>query len=150
MNPSSLKPEKVQLMNQLVYFDEEKSAFLDHYFPQHGRERQRAAQFLSDYTAALEKSVSTFDKGGLHSVVLIGSRVQTKDMEDQAKETFFIVFPNQADPDQNLISFLSPIGFQLLLAAPGEVRTIEVPTGSFTVLIEEVDYANLGEPDEMG
>ncbi|GGD97962.1 GreA/GreB family elongation factor [Paenibacillus nasutitermitis] len=136
---------KLQLVSQLVYFDEEKTRFLDHYFPDHGRERNKVEQVLFVYSSVLEKIVNDFNETTLHSSVIIGSRVKLRYLDDDYEESYTIVFPQQTDAGQNRISFLSPIGMQLLMTKKGETYGLIVPSGEIKVKIEEVAYDNCGQ-----
>lgn len=145
MSPSILATARSNLVQQLVYFDEEKMRFLDHFFPNHGKERTACSVLLTRYVEWLEQITADLNEEILRKTVLIGSKVTTVFMEDDMEEHFSIVFPHQADPDRNSISFLSPIGSQLLMAAPEEVRTIEIPSGRFSVKLKDIEYACLDE-----
>ncbi|MEI7024746.1 GreA/GreB family elongation factor [Paenibacillus sp. y28] len=144
-----LQGSRTQLVNQLVYFDEEKMNFLDHYCPGHTRDRLRNEQLLSVYTSTLEQLLADFTAERLNAMVLIGSQVRLHYVEDSFTELFTIVFPHQADPNKNMISFLSPIGHQLLLGRANESYPLLVPSGEITVRIEEIKYMNRGDFKEQ-
>ncbi len=153
MNPSFGRGARTQLINQLLYFDEQWSAFLDDFCPQQGKERANLEKFIEQYTAALERILSQDEvqfMQSLYSKVLIGSSVKVKYEDDGSEETFTIVFPTLTAPDKNYVSFLSPMGRQLILATTGAVQTIEIPAGNFAVKIEEVKYACFGEFTKTG
>ncbi|CAM3484503.1 GreA/GreB family elongation factor [Marinicrinis lubricantis] len=145
MNHSYLHTSKAQLLNQLVYFDEEKIYFIEHYFPHPSTERFDFEQLLTAYCKELERLVSNLDEELLHAQVLIGSQVKLRYLDDGFTESFSIVFPQQARPDAQIISFLSPIGKQLLLSRVGEIREIDVPSGTIQVSIEEIRFVNAGD-----
>ena len=56
--------------------------------------------------------------------VTIGSRVQVRSSEDEVK-AFSIFGPWEADPDQNIISYLSPLGKSLIGKVVGDEVTLE-------------------------
>lgn len=143
MSHSPLQSARLQLIRQLVYFDEERFHFLDHYFPGE-KDKKKGEQFLDEYTQRLESIIANFEEQTLHSVALIGSRIEMTD--DGYDDSFTIVFPHQADPDRNMISFLAPLGFQLLLASQNDARAVETPVGQSTVVVRNVQYVNMGEP----
>ncbi|SCW76100.1 transcription elongation factor GreA [Paenibacillus tianmuensis] len=153
MNPSFGHGARSQLINQLLYFDEQSTAFFDGFCPQQGRERANLEKLIDQYTAALERILAQDETQlmqSLYSQVLIGSSVKVKYQDDGTEETFTIVFPTLTAPDKNYVSLLSPMGRQLLLASAGAVQTIEIPAGSFAVMIEEVKYAYFGEFTQTG
>ncbi|TDF96357.1 GreA/GreB family elongation factor [Paenibacillus piri] len=139
-----LQGSRTQLVNQLVYFDEQKQEFLDHYFPNSGRERLKIDQLLSDYAKTLEGILAGFTQESLNSTVLIGSRMRLLYVEDGLTESYTVVFPHQAEPNENKVSFLSPIGLQLLLAKTNETCRLKVPSGELEVRLEEIRYNNSG------
>lgn len=143
-----LQGSRMQLVNQLVYFDEEKAYFLDHYFPHHGIERSKVEQVLSAYTAMLENVVADLREATLNTAVLIGSEVSLRYAEDGEAESFTIVFPHLTEPGRNKISFLSPLGLQLLMKRAGLTYELAVPSGVMEVAIEAIKYKNCGDTGE--
>jgi transcription elongation factor GreA len=146
MNRSLLmEGSRSQLVNQLVYLDEEKTHFLNHYYPENNQKRTEVERMLSMYSSALERIVSDLDEENLNSMALIGSRLELRYLDDNSIEAFTIVFPHYADPNQNLISFLSPMGFQLLRAKVHETYRLAVPSGQISVRVETIRFMNKGD-----
>lgn len=146
MSHSFLAGSKDQLVGQLVYFDEAQMKFLEEYFPYsvYEKERSRVRQTLSMYCSQLERIVAGLSETSLNEAVLIGSEVTVRYVEDGDSETFSIVFPDLARPAENWISFLSPIGLQLLLATSGQTCRLIVPSGIIEVSIDDIKYRNRG------
>jgi len=145
MNRSiALDGARKQLIEQLVYFDENKTDFLNQYYPSFGKDRERVDKVLGVYARTVEQLLADEQLPLLNGCVLIGSRVTLRYVEDGEQEQYAIVFPPLADPDRNRLSFLSPIGLQLLLARAGERYMLVVPSGEIEVEIEQAAYANLG------
>jgi transcription elongation factor GreA len=134
-----------QLIEQLVYFDESKIDFLNHYYPAFGKERDKVDKVLGVYTRTIEQLLADKVQDYLHNYVWIGSRVDLQYIEDGDKEQYTIVFPHHADADRNRLSFLSPIGLQLLLARTGERYMLTIPSGEIEVLIDRISYVGLGD-----
>ena len=146
MNHSLLyQGSRTQLVQQLLYFDEEKIAFLNQYFPERTKQRSNAETLLARYCSTLEQLLSDFKEEELNSTVLIGSQLQLRYLDDSSIDTYTIVFPNQAEPSNNKISMLSPIGMQLLLAPLGSTCQLAVPSGELSVKIESIKFVNSGE-----
>jgi transcription elongation factor GreA len=145
MNHSSeLSRGREQLVEQLVLLGDEKKRFLDAYFAMPGKERTDMNEYLSIYTQTVQKLLSCSDAAAdeeLHSLVLIGSHITISYPEFDTQDAFTIVMPEQADADDNLISFLSPVGSQLLLARLGELISIDTPSGALRVLITAITFA---------
>lgn len=146
MNPSLLSGTRNYLIQQLLFFDEHRSAFFDAYFPEPGKERSRVDKQIQSYVETLERLLVLDDstlQQALRSVVLLGSRVAIS-FGDGADEAFTVVYPTETDPDCNRVSFLSPIGSQLLLTSSGDELLLETPAGSDAVRIGEVSLVHLG------
>ncbi|WP_054795645.1 GreA/GreB family elongation factor [Paenibacillus sp. EPM92] len=136
---------RTQLINQLVYFDEEKFNFLNQYFPEHNVKRSTVEQVLAVYATTLEKIVADLTEENLNSVALIGSQLELRYLDDDSPESYTIVFPHLADPNNNKISFLSPLGFQLLMAKSQETYRLDVPSGEIRLRVEGIKFVNSGD-----
>lgn len=137
-----------QLVKQLVYFDEERFNFLDQYFPEFGPKRSAAERLISEYVAEIERISADPTPERINSTALIGSQLEIRyldDGDDAPTETLTIVFPHLTDPDRNRVSMLSPMGYQLLLAKPGETYRLDVPSGQIDVRVENIKFVNNGE-----
>jgi len=146
MNHSlALQGARSQLVRQLIYFDEEKIHFLDQYFPDYNQKRAEVERKLAEYSAWLERLLQAFDEERLHERALIGSRLDVEFDGEGVGESFTIVFPPYADPEQNRVSFLSPVGFQLLMAKAGERCRLLLPSGEAEVEVHSVRYVNRGD-----
>jgi transcription elongation factor GreA len=71
---------------------------------------------------------------------LIGTKVTVWYEEDNESEDYVICYPEQSDPDRGYISFLSPVGRQLLLKNNGEKLSLKIPTGELIVTIKEISF----------
>lgn len=146
MNHSLLyQSSRTQLLEQLIYFDEEKLAFLNQYFQERSKERSHAERLISRYCSLLEQLLADFNGERLNSQVLIGTQLQLRYLDDDTTDHYTIVFPNQAEPNDNKISMLSPIGMQLLLSELGNTYQLAVPSGQMSVTIESIKFVNSGE-----
>ncbi|WP_054027764.1 GreA/GreB family elongation factor [Bacillus sp. FJAT-28004] len=118
-----------QLRLQLVVLGEEKHAFLDAHVPKQGAERKQIYQLLSEYVQFIENELKSSEER-LPTTVFIGCEVTISYLEDATSDTFKIVYPNDADPEQNCISFLSPVGRQLLMSRRDDIVSVETPAGA--------------------
>ncbi len=135
---------RVQLVNQLVFFDEEVEQFYNQYFPNQDVNRKNITKLIAKYKDSVEELLSNFSGEHLKTIVLIGSRVQFRYLEDDEIETVTIVFPNFADPEENIVSFLSPLAMQLLLGKLNQVYELELPVGKVLVEITNISFENKG------
>ncbi|WP_216831366.1 GreA/GreB family elongation factor [Alkalihalobacterium elongatum] len=132
-----------KLINQLVYFDEELNQFLDLFVPDR-QKRSAVKSRISEYSMAVEEQLNNFSEESLSSVVLIGSKIDLLYLDEKIIDTFTIVFPYQANLEQDLISFLSPIGLQLLLAKLNSKFTLLLPNGETEVVVKKISFVNSG------
>lgn len=128
-----------QLVRQLILLGDEKNRFLDAYFVMEGKERQEIKLFLTKYKELVEKILAMGDEH-LLTHVLIGSHVTIEYPEFRTTDSFTIVMPSEADPDENLISFLSPVGKKLLMEPIGEIVSVAAPSGEIQFCIKEIQY----------
>lgn len=143
-------------VRQLIMLGDEKSRFLDAYFPDFGSGRSRADQLLSDYTLAL-KSLLASEEECWCRTVLIGSRVFISYLDDMSTETLMIVNPHHAVlPEDGSgecpVSFLSPMGRELLMKPCGELVHVNTPSGRLTVRIDRIslsEAALAGEGEQL-
>lgn len=118
-----------QLRDQLIVLGEEKHTFLDAHVPKQGTERKQISQFIKEYVQFIEKELESNDER-LPLTVFIGCQVTIAYLEDSTSDTFKIVYPIDADPEQNCISFLSPVGRQLLMSRRDDIISVETPAGA--------------------
>ncbi|OBZ08779.1 hypothetical protein A8L34_21705 [Bacillus sp. FJAT-27264] len=150
MNHSLLyQGSRTQLVGQLLYFDEEKLGFLNQYFPERSKQRITAEALLSRYCAILEQLLADFSEERLNSMVLIGSQLTLRYVDDGETDVYTIVFPNLAEPSDSKVSILSPVGMQLLLAEVGSTQRLKVPSGELDVVIESIKFVNSGEVGQL-
>jgi len=144
MSHSDAKGTRDALIGQLVYFDEQVSSFLDEYSDSARQDRVKLRKLIERYQRKLQDVTSRNDDRldeSLRSVVLIGSSVKIEFPEDSIVETYTLAFPEHIDPDQNRISFLSPLGISLLLGSVADSVTVEGPGGNYVVHVQEVNFA---------
>ncbi|GED71791.1 hypothetical protein BRE01_54930 [Brevibacillus reuszeri] len=147
MSHSIMSGTRKHLISQLVFFDEQYSIFYDQYVREYGRDKQVIDSLVQRYKETLEKLLAGDDDAllqSLHGITLLGSSVKVLFEVDGYEESFTVVYPTDIDPDNNRISFLSPIGRQLLLAGPEDSIVLESPVGSSHVRIKEIRFTYMG------
>ncbi len=80
------------------------------------------------------------------SVVTMNSRVRLKDMETDEEHNYTLVFPSDAEIEQNKISILVPIGTAILGYRAGDTVDWLVPAGTRRMRILEILY----QPEAAG
>jgi len=76
----------------------------------------------------------------------MNSKVRLRDVGRQEEMVYWLVFPGNADPDQNKISILAPIGTALLGYRVGDIIEWKVPAGVTKLKVEEILY----QPEATG
>lgn len=141
MNHSLMQPNDF-FVQQLVYIDENIKEFTNLYLSS-TPVPERLKNFFSLYSLEVEDLIQeNLHKGSISFFpkVLIGTKVTVLYNEDNETEDYIICFPEQSDPDSGYISFLSPVGRQLLLKKIGETLSLKIPTGELVITIKEISY----------
>lgn len=104
----------------------------------------------ASYIDALEREVSrscVVERDAIASdVVTMNSRVRLRDMDSGDTEIYTLVYPSMADPAENRISVLAPVGTAIMGSRAGDVIEWPVPAGRRRLLVEEVVY----QPEKAG
>jgi regulator of nucleoside diphosphate kinase len=79
-------------------------------------------------------------------VVTMNSKVCVREMTTNEKTTYTLVFPDQANVEQDKISVIAPIGTAMLGQRVGDEFRWQVPAGSVHLRVEEVLY----QPEAAG
>jgi transcription elongation factor GreA len=138
----SIQQSKDYFNQQLVYIDENIKDLTDLYIsstPVH----ERIKHFFTLYSLEVEDLLKKNQRIGAFSdlpKVYIGTKVTILYDEDNEKEDYVICLPEQSDPDRGYISFLSPVGRQVLLKNIGDKVALKIPTGDLWVSIQDISY----------
>ncbi len=81
-----------------------------------------------------------------HNLATMNSRVRLQDMETGEENVYTLVFPSDADIEQNKISILAPIGTAILGYRAGDRVDWLVPAGKRKVRIQDILY----QPEAAG
>lgn len=141
MNHSG-QANKQYFQRQLVYIEENIKDLTNLYISSTPIQ-ERLKHFFSLYVLELEEILKQNKKNSfIASIpkVYIGTKVTVMYLDDQETEEYVICFPEESDPDKGFISFLSPVGRQLLLKNIGEELSLKIPTGELGVSIKEISY----------
>lgn len=140
MNHSNFSREFYK--QQLVYIDENIKELTNLYLSSTPIQ-ERIKHFFNLYVLEVEDLLSKNHNKGFISLfpkVFIGTKVTVLYDEDNESDEFVICFPEQSDPDSGFISFLSPVGRQLLLRELGEQLSLRIPTGDLQMTIKDISY----------
>jgi transcription elongation factor GreA len=129
-------------VQQLVYIDENIKELTNLYLSSTPIQ-DRLKHFFNLYVLEVEDLLKVNQKNNHISFfpkVLIGTQVTVLYDEDNETEDYVICYPEQSDPDTGYISFLSPVGRQLLFKNIGEKISLKIPTGELPVTIKEISF----------
>jgi transcription elongation factor GreA len=138
----SIQPSKDYFNKQLVYIDENIKDLTDLYITSTPMQ-ERIKHFFTLYSLEVEDFINTNSKKGTFPSlpkVYIGTKVTLLYDGDNEIEDYVICFPEQSDPDGGYISFLSPVGRQVLLKNIGDKVALKIPTGDLWVTIKEISF----------
>jgi len=88
-------------------------------------------KYILDFALIVEEN----SKG--QDIVRVGCNVTVQE-EDFPPETYFLVGSKEADPTENKISHVSPIGKALLDKVVGEIVEVKTPGGEYSLKILEI------------
>ena len=102
--------------------------------------RHRDKPHLDSLQEELERAVVVDSKAIPHDVVTMNSRVRVRDLDTQKEFVCQVVFPRDADLQNNRISVLAPIGTALLGYRAGSTIEWRVPSRMRHLYIMEVEH----------
>ncbi|CAM3401958.1 GreA/GreB family elongation factor [Cytobacillus oceanisediminis] len=144
MNHSLEAPiEKEFLIKQLTFIDENYQELNSLYLSSTPL-KERIKDFLSIYVREVEQYITLYSRVSSDQPlrkVFIGTKVTLLFEGENDREDYHICLPEHSDPDNGCISFLSPVGRQLLLKNLGEQTSLIIPSGQLDVVIENISYS---------
>lgn len=93
---------------------------------------------MAQLRTELERAVLVPDEELPPSVARIGSTVRVQDMDTDETDVYTLTLPERADPAQQRISVLAPLGLALLGYAEGDELTWAMPRGTRRLRILQV------------
>jgi transcription elongation factor GreA len=129
---------KDYFVQQLDYIDENIIELTDLYISSTPMQ-ERLKHYFNIYVLEIENLLKINQKNDIITSlpkVFIGTRVTVLYDEENETEDYVICYPEQSDPDSGYISFLSPVGRQLLLKKIGEKISLKITTGNILSLEE--------------
>ncbi len=108
--------------------------------------KSKDAEYLRSLERELDRARVVDSKAIPKDVVTMNSQVRFVEVTTGEERVCTLVFPGNADIDQNKISVLAPIGTALLGYRVGDAIEWRVPSGKKQVRIEEILY----QPEAAG
>ena len=106
----------------------------------------RGGELLSGLEAEIRRATIVKAEVLPHNVVTMNSTVELADLDTGSTEVCTLVFPKEADIDQNKISVLAPIGTAMLGYKAGDVFEWQVPAGKRRLRVDRLLY----QPEATG
>jgi transcription elongation factor GreA len=138
----SVDQSKDYFVQQLDYIDENIKELTNLYISSTPIQ-ERLKHFFNLYVIEVEDLLKINQKNDFISSfpkVFIGTKVTVLYDEENETEDYIICYPEQSEPDCGFISFLSPVGRQLLFKNIGEKISLKIPTGEILVTIKEISF----------
>ncbi|WP_164985334.1 GreA/GreB family elongation factor [Ammoniphilus sp. CFH 90114] len=141
MNLSMNHPLRRSLVKQLIFIDENRIELVNLYLAA-TRGKEKDYDFFGRYITKIESFLRDFDNrfSPKMDTVYIGCEVSILYNEENEEEKFTICFPDHSNPDDGHVSFLSPVGRQLLLRGVGETLTLTTPLAEVAVTIKDIEF----------
>jgi len=106
----------------------------------------RDTSYLDALEARLDNAQPVRPRDVPSDVVTMNTRVCLRDPETGLQLTYTVVFPEDADPAQDKISVLAPLGAALFGAHVGDRINWSTPNGERQMVVESILY----QPEAMG
>lgn len=107
---------------------------------------ERDRQSLESLQNELERAHIVEPTAVPHDVVTMNSHVRVKDLDTNDEKGWTLVFPSEANLEEQKISILAPIGTAILGYRAGDAVEWHVPGGIRKLRIEEILY----QPEAAG
>lgn len=144
-NPLS-KDAFESLIQHLKEVEANKSKIIDEFSGDSPEELREFEYFVMSYIKRIENFVDEIkndEKDNFSPLVIIGSEVDVKDLDNDKHFMFRIVSPFKSQRESKRtfdVSCLSPVGQALLLKKLGDTVEVEAPGGIFQYKIESIKY----------
>ena len=101
---------------------------------------------IDDLQFELERAQPVDSQEVLGDVITMNSTVLLRDLETDETFEYTLVYPEDANTDENKVSVLAPVGTALLGNRVGDEIEWPVPAGTIHLKVEEVTY----QPERVG
>lgn len=95
---------------------------------------------LKQLELELQNAVVVEPKEIPSDVITMHSKFTIRDLKTNKESTYTLVFPFDADSEQNKLSILAPIGVAVIGYRVGDEVEWEVPGGKRSIIIEKILY----------
>ena len=103
-------------------------------------------KYLRELEGELDRGKIVKSKDIPNNVITMNSKVRLRDIDKQEEMVYWLVFPDDADPNQDKISILAPIGMALIGYKVGDIIKWKVPNGIVKLKVKKILY----QPEAAG
>lgn len=107
---------------------------------------QRDSKYLEELDIELRRAKVVAPQSIPRDVITMNSKIRVKDLDTGVEAIYQLVFPGDADINQNKISILAPVGTALIGFRVGDTVEWEAPGGQKRMKVEEILY----QPEAAG
>ncbi len=108
--------------------------------------RGRNKYFLEELEQELNRADIISSENIPHDTITMNSKVQLNDLDSGEETIYTLVYPEDADLNENKISVLAPIGTAILGFREGEVIDWKFPAGIAKLSVKKIIY----QPESAG
>ncbi|MDD2335151.1 MAG: nucleoside diphosphate kinase regulator [Geobacteraceae bacterium] len=131
---------------KMIYITEYDMTRLEEVLAIAAKAAKRDFKHLEELTKELMKAEIVESTEIPSNVITMNSKVLFDDLENNTSKEYILVFPREADIEQNKVSVLSPIGTAMLGCRVGHVIKIKTPTGERRMKVGKILY----QPEKAG
>lgn len=124
--------------NRNIYITEKDKAKLKKLFASTIGFRNLDLKNLKVLLYELERAEVVREEDIASDVITMNSTVRVKDLNSNSEFTYTLVYPEEANSDENKISILAPIGTALLGYSVGDIIEWAVPAGKRKLEVKEI------------
>ena len=103
-------------------------------------------EYLRELEGELDRGKIVKSKDIPNNVITMNSKVRLRDIDTQEEMVYWLVFPDDADPNQDKISILAPIGTALIGYKAEDIIKWKVPDGIVKLKVKKILY----QPEAAG
>jgi regulator of nucleoside diphosphate kinase len=103
-------------------------------------------EYLADLREELERAAVVDSHEVLGDVITMNSTVRLRDLDNDEVLEVTLVYPQDADADEQRVSVLAPVGTAIIGYQKGDTVEWPVPAGIIRLKVEEVIY----QPERAG
>jgi len=131
---------------KMIYITEYDMTRLEEVLAIAAKNAKRDFKHLEGLTKELMKAEIVDSTEIPSNVITMNSKVLLDDLENNQRKEYILVFPKEADIEQNKVSVLSPLGTAMIGCRVGHILKVKTPTGERRMKVQKILY----QPEKAG